>query len=147
MFLGTGLTDRDYTELVTHALNNIALSTLQELYRKTFFKKKTKKTALTRFKFNVALRPQSLCGLLGTGSPRRPPRLPHSSWVRSFNVALRPRRPQRLLGTGSQPRTATLTFTQFLSSVYSFVRLDFLNAELSLERCTWRRPKSQDVGG
>ena len=44
MFLGTGLTDReretdrltigDYTELVTHALNDIALSTLQELYRK-----------------------------------------------------------------------------------------------------------------
>ena len=44
MFLDTGLTDReretdqltigDYTQLVTQALNNTALPTLQELYRK-----------------------------------------------------------------------------------------------------------------
>ena len=66
MLLSTGLTEReretdrltigDYTELVTHALNNVALSTLQKgLYRK---KEKEERTALTRFKFSVALRPQ-----------------------------------------------------------------------------------------
>ena len=66
MLLSTGLTEReretdrltigDYTELVTHAQNNVALSTLQKgLYRK---KEKEERTALTRFKFSVALRPQ-----------------------------------------------------------------------------------------
>ena len=31
-------------------------------------------------RFNVALRPQRLYGMLGTGSPERPPRPSHSSW-------------------------------------------------------------------
>ena len=35
----------------------------------------------SEFKFIVALRPQRLYGLLGTGSPGRPPRLSHSSWT------------------------------------------------------------------
>ena len=36
---------------------------------------------LRRFKVKVALRPQRPLGLLGTGSPGRPSRLSHSSWV------------------------------------------------------------------
>ena len=35
----------------------------------------------SQFKFTVALRPYKPLGLLGTGSPRRPPRLSHSSWA------------------------------------------------------------------
>ena len=40
--------------------------------------------ALKPWKFSVALRPQRLYGLLGTGSPGRPPRLSRSSWVLPF---------------------------------------------------------------
>ena len=36
------------------------------------------------FFFNVALRPLRLNGLLGTGSPGRPPQLSHSCWALTF---------------------------------------------------------------
>ena len=40
--------------------------------------------AFKSFKFNVALRPQRPLGLLGTGSPGRPPRLSHNSRALTF---------------------------------------------------------------
>ena len=52
--------------------------------------------------FIVALRPSRPYGLLGTGSPGRPPRLSHSSWALFFSIALRPQRLYWLLGTGAQ---------------------------------------------
>ena len=45
---------------------------------------------------NVAVRPQRLYGLLGTGSPGQPPRLSHSSWALRLQCnhgALRPHKP------------------------------------------------------
>ena len=42
---------------------------------------KKKKNQKKIIKFSVVLRPQRPYGLLGTGSPGRPPRLPHSSWA------------------------------------------------------------------
>ena len=59
--------------------------------------------------------------LIRDGSPGRPSRLSHSSWVRifspavQFSVVLRPQKPYGLLGMGS-PGTAISTFTQLLSS-------------------------------
>ena len=68
------------------------------------------------FKFKVALRPQRPCRLLGTGSPGRPPRLSHSSWVLHtvllrFIVALRPQTIVQELceSRGGRPGLSVLT--------------------------------------
>ena len=69
----------------------------------------------SEFKFSAALRPQRPYGLLGTGSPGRPPRLSHSSsalTMRSSSMLLYAQRRERILG----PRTATSAFTQLLNS-------------------------------
>ena len=71
--------------------------------------------------FIVTLRPHRPYRLLGTESSGRPPLPLHSSWALALqlidwiNVALRPQKPWDLLGTG-EPMTATLAFTQLLSS-------------------------------
>ena len=69
------------------------------------------------FCFSVSLRPQKPSGLLGTGNPGWPPRLPYSSWTLRARVqccfttteTIRPVR-------DGEPRTATSTFTQLLNS-------------------------------
>ena len=59
--------------------------------------------------FTVALRPQRPCGLLGTGSPGRPPLLSHSSWVLTlcFTSTL------GLLGTVSPGRPPRLSHSSW----------------------------------
>ena len=74
-----------------------------------------------KFKFNVALRLQRPYGLLGTGSPGRPPRLSHSSCAliflhRSFvQCCFTSTETMRSIRDG-MPRTATSTLTKLLSS-------------------------------
>ena len=75
------------------------------------------------FEFNVALRPQRPYGLLGAGSPGRPPRLSHSSCAlnnSSSQCCFTSTETVRTIRDG-EPRTATSTFTQLLSSVSVFV--------------------------
>ena len=73
------------------------------------------------FKFSVALRPQRPYGLLGTGSPGRPPRLSHSTWAlrRECGVQVQccftSTETVRTIRDG-KPWTSTSTFTQHLSS-------------------------------
>ena len=67
-----------------------------------------------KFKFNVALRPRRAYGVLGTGSPGRPPRLTHSSWApRSSSSLTAVLHPQRPLGTGSPGRPPRLTHSSW----------------------------------
>ena len=47
-------------------------------------------TTETMLEFSVALRPKRPYGLLGTGSPGRPPRLSHSSWALKQDSVQRP---------------------------------------------------------
>ena len=74
---------------------------------------------LTNTRFSVAWRPQKPSGLLGTGSPGRPPRLSHRSWslerLFSFQCCFTFTETVRLIRDG-EPRTATSTFTQLLGS-------------------------------
>ena len=78
------------------------------------------KKMLSQFFFNVASRPQGPYGLLGTGSPGRPPRRSHSSRVQnphtSSNVASRPLTESVPTTREGQPGTSTSTFTQLLGS-------------------------------
>ena len=78
---------------------------------------------LFKLLFTVALHPQRSyirTGLLGTRSPRRPPRLSHSSWALNFwatiqccSTSIETVRTIR----DREPRTSTSNFTQLLSSV------------------------------
>ena len=66
-----------------------------------------------KFEFNAALRPQKPYGILGTGSPGRPPRLSHSSaedsWVQCCITSTET---LRTIGDGER----TSIFTQFMNS-------------------------------
>ena len=68
------------------------------------------------FCFSVSLRPQKPSGLLGTGNPGWPPRLPYSSWTLRARVqcCFTTTETIRRVRDG-EPRTATSTFTQLLS--------------------------------
>ena len=70
--------------------------------------------ALTLRKFSVTLRPQRPLGLLGTGSPRRPPRLSHtqplSSDTEQVQCYFTATETIRTIRDG-EPKTATSTFT------------------------------------
>ena len=77
---------------------------------------------------NAALRSQKQWGLLGTGSPGRPPQFSHSSW------ALRDRVSMLLYGH----RTAASTFTQLLGSEWTY------QVSISLYKGKKRRRKQTD---
>ena len=71
-------------------------------------------------KFNGALRPQRLYGLLGTGSQGRPPQLSRSSWALRCPLVQCCFTPTETVWAirDRKPRMSTSTSTQFLSSGY-----------------------------
>ena len=76
----------------------------------------------TRLKFRVALRPQRPYGLLGTGSPGRPPRLSHGSWALVNRLCVQccftSTEVIRTIRDG-EPRTSTSTSKQLPSSEWT----------------------------
>ena len=80
------------------------------------------------FFFSVALHPQRPCGLLGTGSPGRPPRLSHSSWASMLPYVHRDHKDYQ--GSGAQDvyldfHTAPELWAQVFCSVLFYVHRDY----------------------
>ena len=101
-----------------------------------------KKRNLKECSLNVALRPQRPQGLIGTGSPGRPPQLSHSSWalIRVVHCCFTSTETTRTNRDG-EPRTATSTFTQPLRSKSKIVSLACIKRRNSCKRSTERKKK------